>query len=338
MIAGSSGQRLCVFWDRLWDVYAVYPINIRTLDEFRQVKEEMIPLLEGAGLDLCRIAYWQPPARTTNFNYFHEVGRECRPEFIAHSAGAEARLADVRAALERAQSATLGLFGWSLNWPLRVHVYDNQDAYVEGVRVDAGAASAESRAKSSAGVAITQSDRITAILVNIAGFPTADDLTMLMAHEYHHITQSGLLGSSDTLPTFVVEGGAEYFASLVVGPDQQRLAQRFQAAVDRERAGRAIPLSRLIRAGLTSDPYERGYAAMRFLTERWGADRFAQLYMENVEGSTDQYLLRLSRITEMTLDEFDRELNGWLRGFPSKVVPPTPIPSRTPIPARTPRP
>jgi hypothetical protein len=338
MIAGSSGQRLCVFWDRLWDVYAVYPINIRTLDEFRLVKDEMTPLLEGAGVDLCRIAYWQPPARTTNFNYFHEVGRACRPEFIAHSGGAESRLDEVRAALERARTATDRVFGWSPSWPVRIHVYDNQAAYVEGVRVDAGAASAEVRAKTTAGMAITQSDRITAILVNIAGFTTADDLTALMAHEYHHITQSGLLGSTSVLPTFVTEGGAEYFGSLVVGPDQPHLADRFQAAVDKERSGRAIALSRLIRAGATADTYERGYAAMRFLAERWGADRFAQLYMENIDGTPDQYLLQLSRLTEMTLDEFDRELNAWLRGFPSKVVPPTPVPSRTPRPAPTPRP
>lgn len=341
MFAGSPGNRVCVFWDRLWRVYGVYPLNHRSLDEFRETKSAILPRMEEAGIDVCRIAYFQPVGRgATNQNLWHDVGRRCEAEIVAHGSRSERRLDEVRVSLAAAQARTEELLGWPLSWPLRIHVYDNKDDYVEGIRVDAGANVPEYKAKQSAGMAITQPDRITAIALDISGFPTQDDMTELVAHEYHHIAQNAVLGASSTLPYFVKEGGAEYFASLVVGADQRGLRILFQKAVDDERAKKAKPLSMLIMdfGAVSPEAYSRGYAAMRFLVARWGEEAFLQLYMDNIDGTANQYLLNMTRVTNMTLDEFDRELNAWLRSFPSDYRSPTPIPTAPPRPGSTPRP
>jgi hypothetical protein len=155
-------------------------------------------------------------------------------------------------------------------------------------------------------------------LVDTSRFPDPVDLRMLLAHEFAHVAQAGLLSNTSTLPFFVIEGGAEYVASLVVGRDQRDLADRLHTAITDEARGEATPLSDLIARPSSSDlarmsaAYSRGYAAMRFLTERWGLDSFTRLHQENVGGTPELFIENLTNVTGMNLDEFDRELRVWL--------------------------
>jgi hypothetical protein len=141
---------------------------------------------------------------------------------------------------------------------------------------------------------------------------------MLVAHEFAHVAQAGLLGHPDFLPFFAIEGGAEYFASLVVGPEQKNLAGRFREAVADERAGRTVPLRELIAEPREDDrarvaaSYARGYAAMRFLTARWGTESFTRLHRDNVDGDPERFLGAMARLTGLSLDDFDRELAAYL--------------------------
>jgi hypothetical protein len=336
LIEGSTGLRLCVFWDLLSASYFIHPINMKSIDDFRYTKAEMLPLLINAGVDPCTIAYWATPnVKPQDTNDRHNVGTTCAPEVIPYGPKSESRAEEIRGALAAARAKTEEVFGFSLQWPVRVYAYDDKDSYIEGARVDGGVSSA-AQAKKSAGMAITHSNRMVVIVLDMSSASSTEGLQFLIGHEYHHIIQRSILAGGE-LPQFVGEGGANFFASLVLGQQPADRDDFLLPAILDAYKDNYTPLSKVAKPGTgTAAAYSRGYAAMRYLTHKWGLGAFAQLYQENGQGTADTYLFNMSRLTGLTLEEFDREMNEWLRSLNGGRPPgKTPTPTKTPAPATT---
>ena len=324
LIAESDGSRLCLLFDPRWDSYSVWLLNHASVEEFRHTKAQFQPVLDAAGIDLCRIGFWTTVdtalRRQIALRDRQDAGRPCEPELIAHGPKSEQRIEEVRAAIATIRAAGEQTFRWPLTWPLRVHLYDDHDSFVTGVRREGGDDEVtRQRLETVFARAGIIANGMYGFMVDTARFRRAVDVTMVVAHEYTHMAQAGVLGCTCYLPWFAIEGGAEYFASLVVGSEQRDLAGRFRDAVREDRAGRAVPLRELVRRPRDDDQrrsfagYTRGYAAMRFLTLRWGAESFTHLHLENVEGSPNRFVEAMERLTGLSLDAFDQELSAYLR-------------------------
>ncbi|MGD9890885.1 MAG: hypothetical protein AB7R89_02250 [Dehalococcoidia bacterium] len=325
MLAGGDGTRACVFQDARWNSYGVILLNQQSIGEFRRTKAQLQPLIVNAGVDPCQIAFWTTPATAVQqqmtLHDRNDAARYCVPEVISHGPSSERRVAEVRASTDASVLAAESALGWLFTWPVRVHLYDSHEDFVNGKRIEGGDDQTNGESlEFSYGLTTLLDNGMVGILIDTSRFPEPIDLRMLLAHEVAHVAQAGLLGDTGTLPFFVHEGGAEYIASLVVGGDQRDLADRLHTALVNELRGEAIPLRDLIaRPGssdlaLASAAYSRGYAAMLFLTERWGLDSFTRLHQENVGGTPELFIQNLARVTAMSLDEFERELRAWLRG------------------------
>jgi hypothetical protein len=323
LVANSDGSRFCLFLDQQWGSYWAVLLQQRSIDEFRRTKDTFLPLVIQAGIDPCAIAVWTVPETSlqTRFTRDDRNGTAylCAPTVFKHGRVSDTTVDEVHASFEAAMRVSENLFGWYLTLPIRVHLYDSHRALVNGKRVEGGDSRVNERTYESVyGITTLLDNGMVGILVDTSAFPDPRDLRMLIAHEFAHIAQTGLLGNPNVLPFFVTEGGAEYFASLVVGADQRYLADRFWSAVADESSGRAVPLRELIARPSDTDrermlaAYSRGYAAMRFLVERWGRDSFTRLHRENVGGTPQRFIQNLTRVTGMTLDQFDRELRTWL--------------------------
>jgi len=323
LISEGNGSRLCIFFNTRWDSYEAWVLDAHTLDEFRAVKRQLQPLLGRIDLDSCRVAFWssldERVRREITLNDRMDAGKPCEPQVIDHGARSAGRREEVRQSVAASATTAEQTFGWSLTWPLRVHLYDNQDDFVGGFRREGGEEDIDARALQGVrGATGVLANGQFGYLINIGSFPEMMDLRMLVAHEYAHVAQAGLLGDPDMLPFFAVEGGAEYFASLVVGPEQRDLAGRFREASGDERTDNAVPLRDIVEQPSSRDArrvaasYSRGYAAMRLLASRWGIASFTQLHRENINGSPSQFLERLARLTGLSLDAFDAELRTYL--------------------------
>jgi hypothetical protein len=326
--AESNGSRLCIFFDYRWGSYEAWTLNQRSIEEFRRTKAQLQPLLAGVGVDPCQIAFWNTfdaqVRRQISLSDRFDAGKPCVAEVISHGPNSDRRLGEVRDAVQAANVTAAQVFRWSLSWPLRVHVYDTQDEFFAGLQREGGYGRSPDRSLESVhGATRVLANGQFGFLLDAGYFPSTADLRRVVAHEFAHVAQAGLLGGTGTnLPFFAVEGGAEYFASLVVGADHPSLAGRFQEAVNDEHANRSVPLRELVQEPSSSDgrrqmaAYSRGYAAMVMLTERWGRDSFTRLHMDNVGGSPEQFLAALTRLTGRTLDEFDGELRSYLLARP----------------------
>ena len=323
IVGESDNTRFCLIFDLRHDSFAAWLLNVRSLDEFRETKAQIQSLLDDVGVDPCQIGFWDaydsPVRRTITPNDRVDAGARCTPDVITHGPRSERRAEEVRQALATAAAAAEQSFGWTLSWPMRVHLYDDHDAFVAGMREDGGDDRATARTlEFTFGSTGFIANGMMGFLVDTSYFPNEEDLRMLASHEFAHVAQWGSLYCPCYLPFFVAEGGAEYFASLVVGPDQPNLAKRFRDAVQDEQSNRAVPLRELVKRPESSDrrrsgaAYTRGYAAMRFLAARWGEDAFTRLHMENANGSANRFLDGMEQLTGFTLDDFDRELRGFL--------------------------
>lgn len=330
-LQAGDGSRLCVFRDEPAQRYAAFFINQRSADELRADKATLLPLLADAGVDPCQVAFWSPTDadvfKQTDGNDWHDAGRVCEPQIFTHGPKSEARAGQLRASLAAARTKAEELFGWSLTWPLEIHAWDDHDSFTGGA-VEAGVPAG--RVGKESGIAYVSSARMPVILLDLSKFPGPTDMQVLVAHEYAHIVQHGVTGCTCTLPFFSAEGGADFFASLIAGPAQGQLAAEFQEAKEQVRAGTATPLGRLMDKSSNDQAYSRGYAAMQFLADRWGADAYTRLYLDNRGGSPRGYLDNLARITGLDLDTFDAALSEYLRtqpGFAPPAGPATTLPA-----------
>lgn len=344
LLASGDGSRACLFYDTRWDSYSVWLLNQGSLAQFRQTKALFQPLLAAAGIDPCRIGFWTSVDRTLQRMLTRpdrqDAGTRCEPDVISQGSLGAARATEVRAALAEITAAAEGRFGWALVWPLRVYIYDDHPAFVRGMQVEGGDDKATATSlRTTFGSAGVIANGMTGFLVDLSRFPQSDDLKMLAAHEYAHIAQTGATGCTCSLPFFVSEGGAEWFASTIVGVEQRDLAARLAEAVTDEQRGRATPLRELIRKPAESDRartaagYSRGYAALRLLADRWGEESITRLHAEHLGGTPEGFVASLARVTGLSLDAFDQQVGRYLReraGIePSP--PPSPAPTRAPV-------
>ena len=313
---GRSVQQLCLFRDSGRDQYWALLPNVSSGTQFRKRKAALLPALAEAGIDPCRIAFWAPLTRNvqreTNMLDWHDAGRICRPLLRPHGPLSEARAAAVDAALSAAIAKGEEVFGWSPRWPIEIHFWDTAEAAAAG-----GAAFhiADFGSGREAGVTQMATLAMPVILIDTVQADRDDELRGVIAHEYGHMVQWGVTGCVCALPTSFIEGGAEYFAALVVGPDDPRLVYRLQAAKEEVRIGQATPLvSLLTAADAGSAAYIRGYAAFAFLTARWGGlAAYVGLYRAARGNTTDAVLGWLAARTGLSLDQFNEQLDDYLR-------------------------
>ncbi len=320
--AGGNGSRLCVYEDREWDSAFAVLLNQKTLADWRASKAQYLPLLAQRGMDVCRIGFWASVdntiKRTMSTPDRHDTGRPCQPQIFAHGSESEARLAEVQGAVDQSMAKAEEIFGWKLTFPIRVHAYDTHIAFVNGVWLEGGDDEVTPRELQDVrGVAMGIANGMYGFLLDLSGFKDEAGLMMLVAHEYAHIMQGGMMGSTANLPFWAIEGGAEYFASQVVGEDEAHIAKRFRTAVF-DQFGRTPPaLKSLVRRStsekLTLAAYSRGLAAFRFLEKSWDAGAYRRLHQDFPAGNPDQFLAGVTSITGLSMEEFDTALGAWLK-------------------------
>ena len=333
LVAESDGSRLCIFFDYRWESYEAWLLNQRSIEEFRRTKALLQPLLPTIGIDPCHVAFWtsfdRQLRRQITLDDRYDAGQNCTPEVRARGTRSEQRADEIADSIAASAAAAAEVFGWRLSWPLRVYAYDTHQDFVEGYRREGGNSRATTASLTSVrGVSGILANGQFGYLLSTSLFPDVADLRMLVAHEFAHIAQFAIMGRypPDVLPFFVVEGSAEYFASLVVGPEQRDLAGRFWEAIGDERTGRAVALRDLVDEPADDDQtrtfaaYSRGYAAMRLLTARWGRDSIARLHRESVGGTPSDALQALRRTTGLTLDALDAELSAYLLAEAKKPI------------------
>ncbi|MGD9890884.1 MAG: hypothetical protein AB7R89_02245 [Dehalococcoidia bacterium] len=324
VLAESDGSRLCLFFDTLWKSYSAWTLRARTIDEFRRTKQQLQPLIAAAGVDPCDIAFWttfdQRLRQDVELPDRYDAGRQCPVEIVTHGPAGEQRRQEIETAIAQAADTAQRLFTWNLTWPARVHIYDTLDAFVTGIRDDIGVESASHESVEDVpGITVElMANGGFGQLINLEQLRDPVDLRRVLAHEYAHFVQAGVLGDTDSMPFFVVEGGAEYFASLIVGSEYAGLVRRFREAMTDERTNQAVPLREIVRMPSVDDStrygasYTRGYAAIRFLVAEWGLESFVRLHRENIGGTPERFIEAMSRLTGTSLDGFDAGLRRYL--------------------------
>jgi hypothetical protein len=129
-------------------------------------------------------------------------------------------------------------------------------------------------------------------------------------HEVAHYVQTVIAGCACAYPLWFAEGMADHSAAHALGP----ITTRHLAARSLARTGRATPL-REMEDGSAADPasvYDRGYATVSYIAERWGADALSQLLRHNQNGDPATFTKALTSLTGMSLDELDSAVNRWL--------------------------
>lgn len=321
-LSESDGSRLCLYYDTRWKSYSAWTLRVRTIEEFRRTKQQLQPIIGAAGINPCDIAFWtsidQRLRRDIDLRDRYDAGRLCPATIVTHGPAGEQRRREIESTIAQSSDTAKRLFNWELSWPVRVQIYDSLDAYVAGNREEGGddSASRESLADVPGITGAPMANGGFGQLINLEGLRDSADLRRVIAHEYAHIVQAGVLGDPDDLPFFVVEGGAEYFASLVVGPDHVGLVRRFREAMSDERTNQAVPLREIVRVPNDENhliaSYSRGYAAMRYLVAEWGQDSFVRLHKENAGGTPERFIEAMNRLTGKSLDGFDAELRRFL--------------------------
>lgn len=321
LIPESDASQLCIYFDARWSSFSAWALGARSIGDFRRIKRQMQPLLETAGIDPCRVAFWtafdRQLRRQITLPDRYDAGRPCPVEVKTYGPVAGQRVREIEDTIALSADKAASLFGWRLTWPVRVHVYDTLDSFVTGNREEGGDEGA-SRSDLEDVPGITGAPLANGgfgQLINVEDLADSSDLRRVVAHEYAHVVQAGVLGDPDVLPFFAIEGSAEYFASLIAGAEQPGLARRFRNAISEERSNQALPLRELIRpttVGQFDASYARGYAAMRYLAAEWGPDSFVRLYKENIGGTPERFLEAMNRLTGKSLDAFDAELRRYL--------------------------
>lgn len=319
---GGNGTKLCVMDHLEGDELVVFLLNQRSIDEWRATKSQYLPALAQRGIDLCTVSSWTSLntniAKAQTYNDRQSQERPCDPIFISHGPESDARIDQVKRAFALAGEKAEELFGWRPSFTVQVHVYDEHIDFVKGVWVDGGDDVATPRSlEDVGGVSMILARGQSGLLLDLSNFEDEAGLQMLVAHEFAHIAQGSMLGCTCTAPFWAVEGGAEYFASRVVGADERHLLQRFRSAVNDQYAKTPPTLKKINTkprdSKLELAAYSRGYAAFRYMAELNGDDAFSRLHRDRPTGSVDRYLAGLTSITGQTLDDFDAGLANWLR-------------------------
>ena len=330
----DTGIPVCIFEDIKTKGPTVWLLDAPDRTAIAEQKAVLTPVLAEAGIDPCRIVYWQTVSARGMVKLdgldHHDTLMRCEPELIAHGPESARRLEVVRAAMREAMAKGEEVFGWPGRLPLEVHVWDDNTGLrghgVGDTALHPHGGVVHVHHERLAGIAVTSGTSMSEIVLDLSILTTDEALRKTVAHEYGHILQFVTTGDTENTPYWAIEGGADYFAMKVVGQYNHGIVNRFQEARNDARLDRALHLGKLAtqRGSDALGPYVRGYAAFRFLSERWGEQWYVQLYQQNRDGSPEKYLSLLQNATGMDLDTFNRELDAWLRGQPAIAPPPGP--------------
>jgi len=194
---------------------------------------------------------------------------------LAHPAD-EARSSDVAAVADEAVAAVTGV--WGNGWPRRVVVIDagSQDEMAAIVGASGGSDTA-------AETVADDADPSTGLRVVLSPARLSSlGLRLVMRHEVTHVATWTLTHASETLPTWLIEGLADYVANLGSGQAVTAAAGELRAEVASGKIPAALPANDEFTPGGTRLPqvYEEAWLVCRLIAARAGQDALVRLYRQ----------------------------------------------------------
>jgi hypothetical protein len=312
-----DAESFCLVDEPNLDATYVQLLNVTDPATIAERKARTARALAAAGHDVCRVTLWwvrRDAVRErvpVTEQYASPIA--CPPRLVAPdpvaalwSDFAARTVADALAdaAREHGVSATL---------PLSVYLFGAHDAYVR--HVTSGQPAAETRARLAATEGVTARGTIegTWIALDASRFSPAwpERAAFVIRHEVAHYVQTVVAGCACAYPVWFSEGFADATAVAALGP----ITTRHLAARAVERAGKSVPLRDLesyTSADAVASLYDRGYATVSYIAERWGPDAPSDLLRRNRGGDPAAFIRELTAMTGMSLDDLDRAVGRWL--------------------------
>lgn len=315
-LADPAETAWCLVDEPALDTRYVQLLNVPSADAFAARKAQAAGALDAAGADLCRVTLWwvrRDGARAgVSVTDQYAAPRACPPRVVAHDPLAarwteltERTIGDALARYQRD-------YGVRPSLPLTVHLYGARPTYTARVTAAQTSAEANARLAETDGVEARGTIEGAWIALDTSRFSQArpELAAFTIRHEAAHYLQTAAAGCACAFPVWFAEGMADMAAAAATGP----VTGRHLAARAAERDGRALPLRELddYPAGdAVASVYDRGYAAVSYLAERWGAQALADL-LHYPGGDPAAFTRALTSVTGMSLDDFDRAVGRWL--------------------------
>lgn len=323
-----GGPRVCLLYYPAEDVYLAKVIGIGSMTHFRAVKAAAVARLAGAGFDPCMIAVWDWWGRfdRTEIRADDELGLpvECRPRVDAGDDGARAWLDSVRDALTGVVDLTGAQMGVRPTRPLRVMVFSDARAmagFCRTYRTGDNAARCAEAAQDGRSSNTTLLQPFGGLIQINLSQGERQFIPSFVAHEYTHFAQGVIGGAASFFPMWFLEGQGEYQEQRNGIPRNDMLGFARRTQND----GVALALGDLSRyddwvAHERDDGqaavYSRGYAAVSWLTERFGFAATVQLLRDNADGNLEGFNRVLGSLTGTDLDGVNGAVGDWLTGLP----------------------
>lgn len=139
---------------------------------------------------------------------------------------------------------------------------------------------------------------------------------VVILHEYFHTLQSWLSQRLDSIPTWLVEGSADYF-SFRIASDQGLVLTSRNATFDGERADRVTfaktrqPLSTYESAFGNYDAYATGFLATDYLVDNYGSTKSIQDIWVALKDRPRDWKRAFSKIYGISVDQFYAEFEAY---------------------------
>jgi hypothetical protein len=326
-------SRACLAYVSATNVYAVGLSGVYTLDEFRAAKAVAADRLRAKGTDPCSVVWWLTPVKglPSGWDDWMTNGGECAPTVVAGDDGAAEWLPFVRETVAQTVELTAEQMGWRPNRPLRFMVVTDAEMAVEAYTRNQWAGPhapldeyTERNTRGGRSITFWLAPSGSTILVNLAGEFSRQQppgavrasIQKIVAHEYTHAAQHALLGDGE-IPRWFEEGQAMYQEYRAFGHPYVDLRYAAQWQHD----GKAFRLGDLTQwkdwderehTDGTRPIYNRSYAVVAFLVERYGFPATVQLLRDNHDHSIDQFDDALTTLTDLDRDGLDAAVDAWL--------------------------
>jgi hypothetical protein len=315
--ADAEASAFCLVEQQDAGALYVQLLNVTDAATFAARKTQTAGALASVGVDVCRVTLWwvrrdAVRARVPVTEQYASPN-PCAPRITAHDSAAawwsDFTSRTVASALEQAERE----YGVRPSMPLAVHLHGSRDAYVR--QVTAGQPSEDTRARLAETEGVTARGTIEGawIALDTSRFSPAwpERAAFVIRHEVAHYVQTVSAGCACAFPVWFAEGLADVSAAAALGP----ITTRHLAARSAEQMGQTTPLRELgdyTSTGTVAAVYDRGYAAVSYLAERWGAGVAGELLRRNRNGDTATFTRALTELTGMSLDDLDRAVSRWL--------------------------